>query len=76
MRHAAVWMGFVYTADVIAERPGRGARDGLEKVGMVGRGGFNDREKWRVRRLSRLSMRMYVVWSGYWERLGVFKQMK
>lgn len=37
MRHAAVWMGFVCAADVIAEGPERGARDGVEKEGLVGR---------------------------------------
>lgn len=37
MRHAAVWMGFVCAADVIAEGPERGARDGVEKEELVGR---------------------------------------
>lgn len=37
MRHAAVWMGFGCAADVIADGPGRGVRDGVEKEGLVGR---------------------------------------
>jgi hypothetical protein len=54
MRHAAVWMVFA-RADVIANGVGRGVRDGVER-GTEGRKEPNEREKWRVRRFSRLSI--------------------
>lgn len=60
MRHAAVWMGFACAADVIANGPGRGARDGVDKEGMEGRDGPNGRERCLVMRLSRLSMKIEV----------------
>lgn len=50
IRHAAVWMGFA--ADVIANGPR--VRD---EVGVDGRMEPKGRVKWRVRRLSRLSMK-------------------
>jgi hypothetical protein len=53
IRHAAVWMGFA--ADVIADGPR--ARD---EVGVDGRMEPKGRAKWRVRRLSRLSMKRSV----------------
>jgi hypothetical protein len=54
MRHAAVWMVFA-GADVIANGVGRGVRDGVER-GTKGREEPNGRDKWRVRRFSRLSI--------------------
>jgi hypothetical protein len=54
MRHAAVWMVFA-RADVIANEVGRGVRDGVERDTKA-REEPNGREKWRVRRFSRLSI--------------------
>lgn len=53
IRHAAVWMGFAFAADVIADGPGRGTRNGV----VAGRDEPNGRGKWRVIRLSLLSMK-------------------
>jgi hypothetical protein len=55
IRHAAVWMGFA--ADVIADGPVHRVRD---EVGVDGRTEPKERAKWRVRRLSRLSMKRSV----------------
>jgi hypothetical protein len=54
MRHAAVWM-VLALADVIANGAERGVRDGVERD-TEGREEPNEREKWRVRRFSRLSI--------------------
>jgi hypothetical protein len=58
MRHAAVWMVFA-RADVIVNEAGGGVRDEVAR-GTEGRAETNWREKWRVKRFSRLSIEVYL----------------
>lgn len=54
----------------MADAPERGARDGAERAGVVGRDEPNGRGKWRVIRFSRLSMKELYKEMGLEEGVG------